>query len=1383
MVLLSVVFTLCPHALALNLGTIQPTEGQIFNSSNTVAFTCNATDEGQVLNLTLYHDLNGTLSANQSEHYGEAYFDQNTSFLCTFNGNMACESSGTGAPMANSSLAFEDGRFSQGIRINESGLLRYASAGSFNRSQGTIEFWIRPGSDMTSDSWFAFDAADSYADDENELSIAIVNGNLRLQIYDSSGNWYYAFQDVSAWQTGEWYHVAGVWDLDSEVNAEGDLLAVYINGAGQDSSYSCDVLCSGPIPYATASSSFSIGSNKMNSKQINSTLDSFRISSVVRSASEINQSYQASLGNYSSISRTWSFSSVPDGSYSWKCAAYDNDSNENSTGTIGFHVDMYAAPSVNLISLSPSSLEDIDPGVTINVTANITDPSGVSAAIFQWKKVGDWNNITMAYNASSGLYVNASFQIDMVGGVYYYRIWSNDSGGRSGYSATQNTTGAWDFTWTRSPSSFGTVSGLTNSVNNVGLLTINNTGDDTLNFTLSHNWLLALYYNGSDEQNFYVGNHTAVSINITALFASFGSENDMTITIDASHPTQTASPLSLATNATINSYSGGPYLSISITGYSASVSQSQAFGLLAKVKNIGNETAAGTWLNWTLPDGWEASGNITQFIGNLSSGSVAWNNLTVTVNPTLAEPGTFIIYANSSCSQNASGTDSRTVGVSCSNSDGVCGHGCSYVTDSDCGIPTGPGGGTAEIRIGGGGGDQTAQYIMRMDAPSIFDIQRGEKKTLSIRIANEGKKTNLSSISLLVSGYPLTQLRISPSSIGRLEYNQTGWFEMEISVPNYTRYGMHNLTLKATASGSTSTTRNLTALERAQGITIVVRSVQENETKRALAEAEKAIQEMADAGLATGKAISLLEEAKDQISLWDYDSSLETSKKVLEMKALSFEISGLISRVEEGIREAESFGVQTPESRKMSSLSKTALQREDYAKAEERASGAVAALMIEGRGLETMRFIYANWHIMTALSAAFVAGACMAYRKSLKGRIKRKISLLMDEEKAVRSLMEKAQQDLYREKTLSRLEFHKLMSLYESSLARIRKRKARLAGRLMKLEKHPLQEFRKNEQAVRKEIQDLQRRYYEQGSVTKTAYRKTMDGLREELAESIRNIERIMERKKGQAGFLAMGILLLLAFSGMAIGQVDDRQAASDAMEKALVWMKDMEALGFPATRANDTLNEAMLLFSRGFFKGAEAMANDVQGIKERAISLDTRMDEVEESIYQARSKGMEVTQPQALFDEALEAFRQEDYERAEELLGQASSRLEEIQSDFSMRRLSEGRGWEGLVKKIQDNAPLILITAAAFSAIGIMAARIRKKRKILSRMKALDRKSLDIKAMMKELQSGYFEKGSVSQSEYKALMSRYRKKLAVIKRKKLVLDNMVRKPEKAKGP
>jgi hypothetical protein len=257
-------------------------------------------------------------------------------------------------------------------------------------------------------------------------------------------------------------------------------------------------------------------------------------------------------------------------------------------------------------------------------------------------------------------------------------------------------------------------------------------------------------------------------------------------------------------------------------------------------------------------------------------------------------------------------------------------------------------------------------------------------------------------------------------------------------------------------------------------------------------------------------------------------------------------------------------------------------------------------------------------------------------------------------------------------------------------------------------------------------------------------------------------------------------LLLSIILAVPALAQDSGRQAALDAMGKAQGWIRDMEQLGFPANRANDTLNEANLLFSKGYYQAAESLANDVEGLKSHAISINSRIDEVEASLYHASSMGINISQPQGLFDSALEAFNQEDYEGADSLLDQASAGIEELESDYSMQKVAQGVGLEGLIKRIQDSILLVIIASAMLITALAAGIKARRRRKTRSRIRGLDRKTEKLNSMIKDLQLRYFQKGEMSESEYRSLMERYMRRLATAKRRKLALEGTLKKEKKA---
>ncbi|RLI52522.1 MAG: hypothetical protein DRP09_17740, partial [Candidatus Thorarchaeota archaeon] len=77
---------------------------------------------------------------------------------------------------------------------------------------------------------------------------------------------------------------------------------------------------------------------------------------------------------------------------------------------------------------------------------------------------------------------------------------------------------------------------------------------------------------------------------------------------------------------------GPTVLRVTITDYPTIVTRNSLISLKGYVNNTGNYQVNNTWLNWTLPNGWSnQTGNLSQFVGNLTPGEIGWNNITANV--------------------------------------------------------------------------------------------------------------------------------------------------------------------------------------------------------------------------------------------------------------------------------------------------------------------------------------------------------------------------------------------------------------------------------------------------------------------------------------------------------------------------------------------------------------------------------------------------------------------------------------------------------------------------------------------------------------------------------------------------------------------------------
>ena len=188
--------------------------------------------------------------------------DTHTSLLLHFDGDYTGAQCEPGTP---NGTTFVGGQYEQGVLIDATDTLTYATESNIQRTPGTIEFWIRPqwnGGD--GQSYTFFEVGDGWF---NRLRIMKDGANnLRFMVWDSTTEYGVAY-NVGHWKAGEWHHVAATW--------EGTTIALYVDGQQRDSRDTART------PDRLADSVY-IGSSAWHGQQANAVIDEFRISDVPR---------------------------------------------------------------------------------------------------------------------------------------------------------------------------------------------------------------------------------------------------------------------------------------------------------------------------------------------------------------------------------------------------------------------------------------------------------------------------------------------------------------------------------------------------------------------------------------------------------------------------------------------------------------------------------------------------------------------------------------------------------------------------------------------------------------------------------------------------------------------------------------------------------------------------------------------------------------------------------------------------------------------------------------------------------------------------------------------------------------------------------------------
>jgi hypothetical protein len=173
-------------------------------------------------------------------------------------------------------VTFSPGILAQGVLIDSTDVLNYATSGNFVAAQGTIEFWIKPqwnGNDNVTRCLFSI-GNDRLIDKDG-------GNNLRFILNNDDSEGFQAY-NLTSWMANQWHHIAVTWTVPGQMKT-------YVDGIERISHASSNQDLISPVP-----PNLSIG-HRNNLCQANAVIDELRISNIARTASEIAQSYVSAL--------------------------------------------------------------------------------------------------------------------------------------------------------------------------------------------------------------------------------------------------------------------------------------------------------------------------------------------------------------------------------------------------------------------------------------------------------------------------------------------------------------------------------------------------------------------------------------------------------------------------------------------------------------------------------------------------------------------------------------------------------------------------------------------------------------------------------------------------------------------------------------------------------------------------------------------------------------------------------------------------------------------------------------------------------------------------------------------------------------------------------
>ena len=198
--------------------------------------------------------------------------DAHALLLLHFDGSYAGASGQQGTP---STTTFASGKYEQGVLIDESDTLTYATEGNLNRAQGAIEFWVRPnwnGNDGIGHTFF--EVGEQWF---NRIRVTKDGANnLRFMVWDSSVEYGVGY-NIADWGAGEWHHIAVTWTATE--------ITLFVDGQERNSNHSIG------LPDTLAATMY-IGSTSWHDQPADAVIDEFRVSDTPRAGNSDSCNYR-----------------------------------------------------------------------------------------------------------------------------------------------------------------------------------------------------------------------------------------------------------------------------------------------------------------------------------------------------------------------------------------------------------------------------------------------------------------------------------------------------------------------------------------------------------------------------------------------------------------------------------------------------------------------------------------------------------------------------------------------------------------------------------------------------------------------------------------------------------------------------------------------------------------------------------------------------------------------------------------------------------------------------------------------------------------------------------------------------------------------------------
>lgn len=237
-----------------------------------------------------------------------------------------------------------------------------------------------------------------------------------------------------------------------------------------------------------------------------------------------------------------------------------------------------------------------------------------------------------------------------------------------------------------------------------------------------------------------------------------------------------------------------------------------------------------------------------------------------------------------------------------------------------------------------------------------------------------------------------------------------------------------------------------------------------------------------------------------------------------------------------------------------------------------------------------------------------------------------------------------------------------------------------------------------------------------------------------------------------------------------------NRTEAMEAIEGAEMGIQEMIEFNFSVSFVVDTLISAREDFSKGDYDSVLQKTEMIKTRKEKAYEISDSINSIEMRIEELDKMNLGTTEIKETLDDAKREFEYENYERSDELIDEAFSKISDLEAKQTILKARYEAAKNTIVTFVEENKMYLTITLVASIMTGIIVFKISARMRTRRELKDLRQERKAIDDLIKKIQIDRYQKDSVSKKTYDLTMSKYKKRIREIEKKILILEKKVRR-------